>query len=75
MHPSHGITNLKTQNSAKAPVRFENAGLKMHHSADTGVIPPPPPSTVGVGRGSGGGFLTVNTVRCKQYWQFFAMGR
>ena len=43
MRPSYSVKNLKTQNSAKAPVRFENAGLKMHHSADTGVIPPPPP--------------------------------
>jgi hypothetical protein len=38
MYPSHGIKNLKTQNSAKAPVRFENAGLKMHHSADTVLV-------------------------------------
>jgi hypothetical protein len=36
MRPSYSVKNLKTQNSAKAPVRFENAGLKMHHSADTG---------------------------------------
>jgi len=33
MRPSYGIKNLKTQNSAKAPVCFENAGLKMHHIA------------------------------------------
>jgi hypothetical protein len=33
MRPSYGIINLKTQNSAEAPVRFENAGLKMHHIA------------------------------------------
>jgi hypothetical protein len=46
IHPSHGIKNLKTQNSAKAPVRFENAGLKMHHSADTVVNPAPPPPPV-----------------------------